>query len=58
MTAHGIIDIFHIFRPFKVAKILDKNLGDDVYEANKELDTTLCWESVTGLVPVIYVSFL
>ena len=32
MRDRGIIDTFHIFRVFKVARISDKNLKHDAYE--------------------------
>ena len=31
MRERGIIDAFHIFRVFKVARIFDKNFGHDGY---------------------------
>ena len=32
MRDRGIIDTFHIFWVFKVARIFDENLGHDAYE--------------------------
>ena len=53
MGDHGIIDTFHIFRVFKVARIFDKISEHDAYEKKKVLEPTLCGWSVPGLVPEI-----
>ena len=57
MSARGIINTFHIFKVFKVARIFDKILCMMLMGENIALNPTFCAGSVSGLGPEIYVSF-
>ena len=56
MIARNFVVGFCIFSLLKYDRIFGKNLGHDTYGVKWIFDTALCWGSVQGLIPEIYVS--